>query len=210
MSDQWMMRGPQFVNCNCAYGCPCQFNAPSTHGNCQALAAGHIDEGHFNDVRLDGLSWIMLLKWPGEIADGNGVQQFIVEERADAAQREALLKILAGESTMPGATHFFVFNSTMSKVLDPIFAPIEFDADVDALTARVVVPDLVESEGKPIIDANTGEVFLAAIQRPAGFEYTIAQMGSGTTRVRAGIELDLQDSYGQFSQLHMTQDGVVR
>jgi hypothetical protein len=35
-------------------------------------------------------------------------------------------------------------------------------------------------------------------------------MGNGNTKVRAGIELDLKDSYGQFNELHMNQDGVIR
>jgi hypothetical protein len=43
-----------------------------------------------------------------------------------------------------------------------------------------------------------------------GFEYTYAEMGNGNSKVRAGIELDLKDSYGQFNVLHMNQDGVIR
>jgi hypothetical protein len=35
-------------------------------------------------------------------------------------------------------------------------------------------------------------------------------MGNGNSRVRAGIQLDLTDSYGQFDELHMNQDGVIR
>jgi hypothetical protein len=89
---------------------------PSTEGWCEAVAFGYIDEGHFNETRLDGLKWAMIVKWPGEIAEGNGRQQALIDERADASQREALRKILHGESTAPGATHFYVFNSTMSKV----------------------------------------------------------------------------------------------
>ena len=68
MTDRWMIRGTQYVNCNCASGCPCQFGSPTTHGFCEALGAGVIEEGYFNDTRLDGLNWAMLLHWPGEIA----------------------------------------------------------------------------------------------------------------------------------------------
>ena len=25
----WSLKGPHFANCNCDYGCPCQFNARS-------------------------------------------------------------------------------------------------------------------------------------------------------------------------------------
>ena len=41
MPDRWMLRGTQFANCN--WGCPCQFNSPTTHGHCEAIEAGHID-----------------------------------------------------------------------------------------------------------------------------------------------------------------------
>jgi hypothetical protein len=42
------------------------------------------------------------------------------------------------------------------------------------------------------------------------FEYTIAEMGTGTSKVTAGLKLELNGSYGQFSILHMNQDGVIR
>lgn len=33
MTDvKWMIRAHGFISCNCAYGCPCQFNALPTHG----------------------------------------------------------------------------------------------------------------------------------------------------------------------------------
>ena len=131
MADRWMIRGTEFANCNCAWGCPCQFGAKSTHGHCETVMSGHIEEGDFNDTSVDGLDWAALMYWPGEVAEGNGTQQVIIDERADPAQREALRKILHGESTAPGATHFFVYNSMMSTVLDTLYAPIELSIDVD-------------------------------------------------------------------------------
>ena len=210
MSDQWMIRGVEYGNCNCDYGCPCQFNAPSTHGCCEAMVSGRIDEGYFNDTKLDGLQWVMLVKWPGEIAEGNGRQQVIIDERADGAQREALRKILHGESTAPGSTHFFVYNSTMSEVLETIYAPIELTIDVEARTSKVHIEALVDSVGTPIMDPFSGDPSRARINLPDGFEYTIAEMGSGTTTVKAGFELEFKNSYGQFNMLHMNQDGVIR
>jgi hypothetical protein len=35
-------------------------------------------------------------------------------------------------------------------------------------------------------------------------------MGAGTSKITADIELDLNNSYGQFNILHMNQDGVIR
>ncbi len=210
MSDKWTIHGKEFSNCNCAYGCPCQFSSPTTYGNCEAIGSLEIEEGHFNDTRLDGLYAVMLLYWPGEIADGDGTQQVIIDERADAEQREALRKILHGEATAPGSTHFSVYNSTMSKVLETLYAPIELSIDIEARRAHVEVPGMVESTGTPIINAFSGEEARSRIHLPNGFEYTYAEMGSGTSKVRAGIKLDFSESYGQFNILHMNQDGVIR
>ena len=210
MPDQWMIRGTQFANCNCAWGCPCQFNSPSTHGHCEAIEAGHIEEGNYNGTGLDGLNYVMLVQWPGEIADGNGREQFIIDERADEAQRVALEKILRGESTAPGATHFYVFNSTMSEVLDSIFAPIDMEIDVTGRTARIEIPGVGASSAQPIIDPNSGEQFRASFGLPNGFQLTHAELGNGSTNLTAGIELHLSDSHAHFAGLHMNQDGVIR
>jgi hypothetical protein len=210
MADQWMLRGVEYSNCNCSYGCGCQFQAPSTHGFCEAMGAGHIEEGYFNETRLEGFNFVMLLQWPGEVAQGNGSQQMLIDSRADASQREALRKILHGESTAPGATHFFVFNSTMSHVLEPLFVPIDLSIDVEARQATVNVPDLVQSTGTPITDPFSGGDYRARINLPEGFEYTVAEIGNGTTKANAGISLNLSNSYGQFNILHMNQDGVIR
>ena len=210
MSDRWMIRGTQFANCNCDWGCPCQFNAPTTHGHCEAIEAGHVEEGEYNGTRLDGLSYVMLVQWPGEIADGNGREQFIIDERADEAQRDALGKILRGESTAPGATHFYVFNSTMSEVLEPIFAPIELAIDVAGRTARIAIPGIGTSSAQPIIDPNSGGEFRASFGLPNGFQLTHAEVGRGTTNLTAGIELHLSESHAHFAGLHMNQDGVIR
>jgi hypothetical protein len=209
-TDQWVIHGIEYGNCNCNWGCPCQFGAPTTHGHCEAVVAGHIDDGAFNETRLDGLDWALLLYWPGEIAQGNGTEQAIIDERADADQREALRKILHGEATAPGATHFFVYNSTMSAVLDTLYIQIDLSIDVDARTANLKIGDLVTSVGAPIMSAFDGHATRSGISLPEGFEYTYAEMGNGNTTSRAAIKLDLKDSYGQFNRLDMNQDGVIR
>ena len=83
MADRWMICGTEFENCNCAWGCPCQLGAKSTQGHCEAFMAGHIEEGTFNDTNLDGLNYAALMHWPGEVHEGNGTQQVIIDERAD-------------------------------------------------------------------------------------------------------------------------------
>ena len=210
MADRWMIRGKEFGNCNCNWGCPCQFNSPSTYGKCEAVLSGQIEEGHFNEVKLDGLKFVLLLKWPGEIKDGGGIEQAIIEERASAQQREALTKILYGQSTAPMATHFCVYNAMADTVLDPLYKPIEMSIDIEGRHANTKIVGIVESEGRPIIHPIHASEVRSGIHLPNGFEYTYAEMGSGTSTVTGDIELDFNASYGQFNILHLNQDGVVR
>ena len=72
MTSIWEIKGRELGNCNCAYGCPCQFNALPTHGDCHAVVGYQIDEGHHGDVRLDGLRAALIASWPGPIHEGNG------------------------------------------------------------------------------------------------------------------------------------------
>ncbi len=206
----WEIKAKEFVNCNCAYGCPCQFNALPTHGNCEAAVAIEIEQGHYGDVKLDGLRIGGIYQWPGPIHEGRGKAQPFVDERADAKQREALLKIMTGQDTDPMATMFAVYFSTLEKVYDPIFAKIDFDVDVEARKGRYVVPGLVESRGEPIKNPVTGAETRARIDLPAGFEFEIAEVGSGTTKTQGNVVLDLKASYGQFAHLHLNNHGVVR
>ena len=56
MTDtKWTLHGREFANCNCAYGCPCQFNALPTYGHCSAVVGMQIDTGHHGDTNRDGL-----------------------------------------------------------------------------------------------------------------------------------------------------------
>lgn len=206
----WHIKGPEYSNCNCAWGCPCQFNALPTNGSCAALAAMRIDEGHFGDTRLDGLRWVGTFRWPGPVHEGNGIQQMFIDERADAGQREALIAILHGKETAPGATHFQVFNSMTSEVLAPLFTRIDIDVDVDSCHARVAVPDLVESTGTPMRSPFSGQDHRVRVSLRNGFEYSEAEFGSGSTTTKGAIELDFKDSYGQFAYIHLTQNGVVK
>ncbi len=169
-----------------------------------------IEEGHYGDVKVDSLRMGGIYQWPGAVHEGRGKWQAFIDVRADENQREALLKIMSGQDTDPMATMFAVYFSTLEKVYDPIFAPIEFEVDVEGRKGRYVVPGLVETRGEPIKNPVTGAEHRARIDLPHGFEYEIAEIGSGTTKTQGNIKLDLKSSYGQFAHLHLNNHGVVR
>jgi len=206
----WTIKAKEFANCNCAYGCPCQFNALPTHGDCKAIVGFDIEQGHHGNTRLDGLKAVALLAWPGPIHEGKGEAQLIIDQRATPAQRESLLRILAGQDTEPGATVWQVFSTTLTQIHDTIFAPIEFAVDIERRTARLLVPGVIEGRGEPIRNPVTGAEHRARIDIPNGFEYRIAEMGRGWSKSAGAIKIDLADSYGQFANIHLCQNGIVR
>jgi hypothetical protein len=206
----WEILGPELSSCSCDWGCPCQFNARPTHGHCRAGVAMRIDNGHFGDIRLDGLHWVSLLAWPGAVHEGKGEVLAVVDERADDRQREAILKILSGEETEPGATVFNVFATVIDTVHEPLFRPIEFDVDIESRTGRFAVPGLIEARGEPIRNPVTGQEHRARVVLPHGFEYTEAEYGSSTTKATGKIPLDWTGGHSHFATLHLTGNGPVR
>jgi hypothetical protein len=212
---EWEIKAREFGNCNCDYGCPCQFGGPPTYGDCMGVFGLQIDKGRFGETRLDGMRAALIVKWPGPVHEGNGVMQVIIDERAEGAQREALRKILYGAETEPGAavwgkTFWNIIRSTMDTVLDPLYREIQFEVDVESRSAKLVVQGLIESTGEPIRDPVTGDEHRVRIDLPAGFEYTLAEIGRGTSKVTGEIPMELTDSYGQFINVHLSTHGIVR
>ena len=107
-------------------------------------------------------------------------------------------------------TMWSVFTAMCSTILEPLSKPIELDIDVEKRTGRVVVPGVFEMNGEPIRNPVTGDIHRARIDLPHGFEYELAEIGSGTTKATGEIKLDLKNSYGQFAELHLSNNGVVR
>ena len=207
----WEFSGRELVNCTCEYGCNCQFNALPDKGHCHAVAAIHIDEGKHGDTVLDGLNFVGLFKWPGAVHEGHGEVLPIVDERANAQQRDALLKIMSGQDTDPFATVFAVFATTMEKVHEPVFAPINFEVDVSGRRGRLSIPDYVEMTGEPIRNPVTGAEFRGQICLPNGFEYEVAEIGSASSLTTGGpMEIEIESKYAQFANLHLSSHGVVR
>jgi hypothetical protein len=98
----------------------------------------------------------------------------------------------------------------LTQVHDPIFAPIEFVVDIERRTARLLVPGVIEGRGEPIRNPVTGAEHRARIDIPNGFEYRIAEMGRGWSKSAGAIKIDLADSYGQFANIHLCQNGIVQ
>ena len=95
---EWEVHGRQWGNCNCAYGCPCQFNALPTLGYCEGIGLHEVAEGHYAGTRLDGLRVVSTISWPGPIHFGGGRRQLIIDARGTPEQRHGLNRIFSGRT----------------------------------------------------------------------------------------------------------------
>ncbi len=114
----------------------------------------------------------------------------------------------AGE---PLSNFFSVFATTCSEFCETLFLPIDLEADLELRTARVDIPGVMRSSGRPIINEFNGEPFHIALARPSGsFEFTYAEIGLGTSSVMGDMEMEFEDSWAHFCVHHFNQDGLVR
>jgi hypothetical protein len=207
---EWEIQGVEYGHCNCNFGCPCQFNSLPSHGHCRAHSFFRIDRGHFGDVKLDGLAFGFLALWPGPIHLGDGTWQPVIEERASPKQRAALEAIGAGKETEPGTLITQVFSTTISKLMPPIYKPIELAIDLARVTAHVRVPGLIEADAHPIKNPVTGAAHRVRVQLPEGMEFTEAEFAAGNCRTQGPIELAFDETHAHLAPIHWSTHGVVR
>lgn len=207
---KWEMQGVEYVNCNCTWGCPCQFNGPPTNGNCRAAGFVQIEKGKFGNVPLDGLRWGIVAAWPAAIHLGNGKLQTIIEERANPEQRKAIETISHGGETEPGSLIWQVFATTVTEFLPTLFKPINLTIDLAARTARVNVPGVVEGAAESIRNPVTNAPHQVRVTMPTGFEFTESEVLSGKSKASGPIKLDLEGSHAHVARIHWSTQGVVR
>jgi hypothetical protein len=205
---KWSMKGKHLKNCNCAFGCPCDFNARPTYGPCEGMAGMEIDEGYFGDVRLDGLRWACTYHWPGALHEGNGTIQAVIDERADEKQREALITILSGREQVDG-TFFQIISMIVSDIRTPQFLPIEFAFDLESRTARMVAPEMFETTSAPIKNPVTGDPHRILVNIPNGFEYREAEIADAATRGTGEIKFDIDSGHSSMAYVEFTESGLA-
>lgn len=202
----WRLKGKYLKNCNCDYGCPCDFWSKPTHTTCEGMAAMEIEEGHYGTITLTGLKFAVLYHWPGPLHEGNGTVQPIVDERATPEQREALLTIMSGQA---GGPWFELLASIVTTVHDPVFAAIRFEHDLQGRRARVVVPGLLETVTEPIQNVATGEPHRIQVSLPNGMEYRTAETARATVNKGTGrIAYDWPGSHSSLAHVEHTPTGL--
>jgi hypothetical protein len=197
---RWRIAGEETGSCNCAWGCPCQFNALPTTGRCQAVVVFDVHEGQFGSIALPGTRFAWVISFPGAVHEGNGTRLTVLDEGATDEQREAVVALTSGQQ---GGVGFEIFASVCPNEREPVVASIGLESDRERRLARIRIPGIAETKAEPIRNPVTGEEHRARIDLPNGFEYKIAEVANTVyANATAGGELDftLENSYAQFNR----------
>ena len=209
---EWSIQAEELVNCNCNFGCPCQFSVLPTDGVCEATVTYDIKKGHYGDVKLDGLRVAAVYKWPGPIHEGNVEMQLIIDESANEEQRAALQSVMTGGDTDEMATVWFVYSKMAPNKHETLYRPISIDLNAAERTGTVEVEGVYSVEAVPIPNIVSGMPHQVRINLPKGFEFDAAEIACGSTTTTGG-EIHLPNNSGthaHFASLHLTGSGVVR
>ena len=196
---KWALEADFLQACNCDYGCPCEFSAPPTRGFCEGTGAWRIVKGHFGSVPLDGLAVGFAAHWPKAIHEGGGTLALFIDERAQPSQREAILTICSGQA---GGMPFEILVHTFSKVLDPVFTPIEFR--MNGRESSVHIGQHLNVELEPIKNPVTGEPESVGVVHGTGFIFKNAEAVSGRVcKVDTpGLKFDWPHKAGFFTRVN--------
>ena len=186
------MNGQVLIACNCDWGCPCNFNAPPSRGDCEGGWIWMIERGEVNGVRVDALNVALFADWPGAIHEGGGRAVCYVDERADGAQRRALTSWLNGEAGGPWG----LFRKTYD------LAPPEgarFDVHLAEHQTRARIGAFVELELAKIRNPVTQAESHPEIVLPEGLVVKHGHVAASKVfRVRGGVEYDHSGKYAAF------------
>lgn len=204
---KWRLEGKWIKSCNCAPGCPCDFWAPPTQGGCEGMFAMKVDKGHYDKIRMDGVKFGVVLRFPGPLHEGNGTVQPFVDAR-NPAQREAVLNIMSGKAGNPW---FEVVSSLVKTLLPPHFAPVRFEHDMKKRRARVTVEGLLETVTEPIKNLATGGSHAISVQLPNGLEYRRAETATATVlRSQGPLAYNWPGGHSSLAHVVQTDRGLLR
>ena len=196
----WRISGEYMESCNCDYLCPCIYTNPqegATLDNCTASLVFRIDEGSSGGVKLDGLSFALLIRSGKVMADGDWVLGCVVDARADEVQRAALSAIVGGEA---GGTPGMIRSKLVGDFRGVEFRPIEFR--MDGTRRSVEIPGVLSFEIAGVIPRHGGEdpICIDNTSHPAGRRLALARAKS--YRVEGfGLDLEMigQGNNGHFA-----------
>jgi hypothetical protein len=87
--------------CDCRVLCPCWIGEDPDNGTCDTIVAYHFDKGTIDGVDVTNTTIAIVAHLPGNILKGNWRVAVYIDDKASAAQQDALLKVYTGKAGGP-------------------------------------------------------------------------------------------------------------
>ena len=186
-NSQWKISGDYFEACSCDSVCPCPTSGLAARPTKEACDAGlvfHVERGVHGTTTLDGLSFAVLLHTPGPMIAGNWTVGMIVDERATAAQREALVAIGSGQGGGPMAA----VGPLVGRFAGVESRPIRIERD--GMRRSVSIAGMLDIAVEGIPGASPTEpIYLDNVGHPAASRLALAKASRGHLHA-VGIDWD--------------------
>ena len=190
----WNLSGQYYETCSCDFICPCitgQMAVTPTKGTCTFAMGFDVERGRYGDVELGGLGFIVLGRTPEAMNKGNWSVGVITDERASAAQRDAIAAIVSGAAGGPMAA----LSGLVGNFAGVESAPLRFARD--GMKWSVKAGNFVDmaAEGAMGVDPDAREpLVLDNTGHPAATRLSLAH--ATRSRVHA-LGMDWDDASGR-------------
>jgi hypothetical protein len=188
-SPQWRLAGDWFDVCRCRVPCACTFAQAPDEDQCDGILAWHVREGNYGDTKLDDLNVVAIGSFTGNIWMGEAkpAMGFIIDERADEDQRQALQAIFGGEAGGWPAG----FAAMVDEVKGIEYAPIDFQIGDDLASWSVEVPGMAKGAAEALSGPTNPDGAPVQLQNAPG-----AEVGPGQVATWATASADEVDAFG--------------
>lgn len=126
---EWQVEGRYLDACRCNAPCPCHFGVRADYDSCDPTLVFHITRGSVGEVRLDGLTAVVVAS--------RDMARLYIDDRGDPAQREALENV-AREMTGTLLRQGFELPADQAVSARPIRAALTDER------AEVSIPDVLD------------------------------------------------------------------
>lgn len=130
---EWSVKAKYTDVCCCKPSCPCLFGSAPTLGYCEGATLVELEEAHYRETRLDGISVLAVYR-------GKTWIKFYVSENADPSQVEAAAKLL------PTFEGFFAIDNVLEVKQVPV--SVERSGERIKITAPNTTAEIEVMKGK--------------------------------------------------------------
>ena len=207
-AEAFRLEGSRLIGCCCAPPCPCRINKkPMQCHGCDHTDVVRVDRGYVGDVRMDGVTWVVVGRGFGEKPEGNWVVVYL-DEKASPEQEKALVGMLSGDLKAwgPKARHLAGEFKGVKRV------PLTYTISSDDRSYSASIPGILDIKTRAHINpGHTEPAVSTGIMDAFGDRFIHADCQTHRYKDAAlGYDWELDGRQANFARFVLTPDRVAR